>query len=281
MSAELDQMLPFYKENLALKTEAQTCEKRSVHEWCKESATDCLEGQQIEQCPDLPSFFSEHLDAMPSSWTVVSLKMSESQEHIWVSRYNAGRTPFVIRIPLHREKGFEDEVESFKFDDVKLEMTSIAREANTSAHTTADLSRKGGKTEWWTNRAALDARLRDLLLNIENIWFGGFRGIFSDGSDDRALLARFKQSFQNTLDKHLPSRTTKSGKTTNEGIVTLGDHILELFTGLGDPNSSDVDLDDQLLDLLYFVIDTLQVNGERNAYDEIDFDAVSLLQDRI
>jgi separase len=29
---------------------------------------------------------------------------------------------------------------------------------------------------------------------------------------------------------------------------------------------------DTLMDLLYFVVDILQFQGERNAYDEIDFD---------
>jgi separase len=49
---------------------------------------------------------------------------------------------------------------------------------------------------------------------------------------------------------------------------------LDLFIGLGDPTDPDVDFDEALNDLLYFVVDILQFHGERNAYDEIDFDGM-------
>ena len=53
----------------------------------------------------------------------------------------------------------------------------------------------------------------------------------------------------------------------------LESRVLELFIALGVPAEQN-DLDEALMDLLYFVIDILQFHGERNAYDEIDFDAV-------
>ena len=56
--------------------------------------------------------------------------------------------------------------------------------------------------------------------------------------------------------------------------MALDLRVLELFVGLGNPSDSN-DLDEPLMDLLYFVVDILQFNGERNAYDEIDFDSVS------
>jgi separase len=50
--------------------------------------------------------------------------------------------------------------------------------------------------------------------------------------------------------------------------------VLELFVALGEP-TDDSELEDAVMDLLYFVVDILQFQGERNAYDEIDFDMVS------
>jgi separase len=47
-----------------------------------------------------------------------------------------------------------------------------------------------------------------------------------------------------------------------------------LFIGLGDATNEELDLDEALMDLIYFVVDILHFNGERNAYDEIDFDAM-------
>ena len=49
-----------------------------------------------------------------------------------------------------------------------------------------------------------------------------------------------------------------------------------MFVSLGCPSESN-DVDEPLMDLLYFVVDILQFNGERNAYDEIDFDSVSYI----
>ena len=74
------------------------------------------------------------------------------------------------------------------------------------------------------------------------------------------------------MDTHLPSRQgpTKAKQSTR---VNLDPRVLELFVGLGAP-SEENDVDEQLMDLLYFVVDILQFNKERNAYDEIDFDAV-------
>jgi separase len=136
------------------------------------------------------------------------------------------------------------------------------------------MTRSGAKSEWWAEREALDARLRDLLQNIENIWLGGFRGIFCQFPRQPELLSRFQSSFQKILDKHLPSRQ-KMGKRNKTGCLNLDPRILELFVGLGNPEEAKCDLDEPLTDLLYFVVDVLQFHGERNAYDEIDFDAVS------
>jgi hypothetical protein len=138
------------------------------------------------------------------------------------------------------------------------------------------MTRSGAKSEWWAEREALDDRLRDLLLNIENIWLGGFRGIFSQYPRHQELLSRFQSSFQKILDKHLPSRR-KVGKRNKTSYLSLDPRILELFIGLGNPSRVKYDLDEPLTDLLYFVVDILQFHGERNAYDEIDFDAVRYL----
>lgn len=132
---------------------------------------------------------------------------------------------------------------------------------------------------------------------------------FPEGSGQaEELLMRFGNAFTaNVLNKFLPSRrvvpsrsrpphaATKGSKpaaATTSGPanrVALDASVLELFVNLGDPRQSvhgyddeeeteggdgDGDLEDLIGDLLYFVVDVLQLNGERNAYDEIDFDAM-------
>ena len=179
----------------------------------------------------------------------------------------------MISLPLNRQHSRDGDEELFGFDQAKSELTEIVELANESTHATHDMSARRAKSAWWEGRAALDARLKDFLVNVENIWLGGFRGLFSVSAQNMDLLSRFQQSLYHILDKHLPSRQ-KSGKGWVASHVALNPRVLELFVGLGNPGEAG-DLDESLTDLLYYVVDILQFHGERNAYDEIDFDSVS------
>lgn len=220
---------------------------------------------------DIGNFQSEYLDIIPDTWTVISLGLSDSHDEIRISKFRSGRGPFILNLPLTRHSQDGDE-EVFGFEQGKTELRDIIALANYSTQDAPDISRKGARTAWWDTRAALDARLKDLVVNIETIWFGGFRGIFGPDPGSQELLSRFQQSLHNILDKYLPSRH-KQTKNKKQNRVLLNAHVLELFVALGNPGERD--LDEILIDLLYFVIDILQFHGERNAYDEVDFDAVS------
>jgi separase len=163
--------------------------------------------------------------------------------------------------------------EVFGFEQGQSELREIVELANESSHDARDMTRREAKTAWWEEREALDARLRDLLENIEKVWLGGFTGIFSQHPRRPELLARFQKSFQNILDKHLPSRQ-KTKKRNASPRITLDSRILDLFIGLGDASTEYCDFSEPLTDLLYFVVDVLQFHGELNAYAEIDFDSI-------
>ena len=217
-------------------------------------------------------FQKEYIDIIPTSWNVISLSLSESRDEIRVSKIRSGQTPFILNLPLNRHNSRDADEDIFGFDQAKEELQDIIALANYSTHDAQDMSRKGAKSKWWEARAALDARLKDLLVNVESIWFGGFRGVFTQEIHSPDLLSRFQQSLHNILDRHLPSRQ-KPGKGRKGTRTMLDPQVLELFVEMGNPDKVD-DLDVPLMDLLYFVIDILQFNGERNAYDEIDFDSV-------
>ena len=237
---------------------------------------DAVEGRESAQVPDkfeLSNFQAEHIDIIPQDWNVVSMTLSQERDEIFISKIRSGQTPFILRLPLNRHNSLDQEEEAFGYNQGKAELQDIIRLANISTHSAQDFSHKGAKTEWWDKRAKLDARLKDLLTNMEAIWLGGFKAIFSQTEQCPALLSRFQQSFQNILDKHLPSRR-RSGRGGQSSRVALDLRVLELFVGLGNPSASN-DLDEPLVDLVYFVVDILQFNGERNAYDEVDFDSVS------
>jgi separase len=222
------------------------------------------------------NFAEQYIDILPENWNVLSLSLSADQTEFVVSRLQKNRSPFLLRLPLRRGSE-DDEEEQFTFEDGKEEMAELIRLANESAHAAKLQTDKAMKKEWWKNRETLDRRMESLLQNVENIWFGGFRGIFSPLPRDSTALSRFAEAFQALLDKHLPSRQ-KGGKAASASAsprLTLHQNVLELFIGLRDLEDQD-EPEDTLMDLLYFVVDILQFQGERNAYDEIDFDMMVL-----
>ncbi|KAK3356929.1 peptidase family C50-domain-containing protein [Lasiosphaeria hispida] len=228
---------------------------------------------------DLCRFQKDFIDIIPKPWSVISLSLSENNHDLCITKLQAGHSPFVIRLPLERASSRDADNEVFNFQQGRAELLDIIKSANETCHDKRDMTVKGAKSAWWADREALDNRLKDLLENIEHIWLGGFRGVFSQHVRRPELLARFQKSFLNILDKHLPSRRQVRGKKTKAAQapkVTLDSRVLELFIGLGDATAQDCDFDDELTDLLYFVIDILQFHGETNAYDEIDFDSMAV-----
>lgn len=222
---------------------------------------------------DMSRFQKEYIDIIPKAWTVISVSLSDSHHELSITKFQAGHSPFILRLPLGRHNSMDADEEVFGFEQGHAELLEVIDLANESAHDAHGRTGREAKTAWWEEREALDARLRDLLENIEKVWLGGFTGIFSQHARRPELLARFQKSFQNILDKHLPSRQ-KTGKRNTGPRITLDSRILDLFIGLGDASDEDCDLSEPLTDLLYFVIDVLQFHGELNAYAEIDFDSI-------
>ncbi|KAJ5958984.1 uncharacterized protein N7479_006134 [Penicillium vulpinum] len=224
----------------------------------------------VELDSDLCSNFTQdYVDILPENWNVLSLSLSADHTEFVVSRLQKDRSPFLLRLPLHRGNSEDEDEEQFTFEDGKDEMQELIKLANESAHAAKAQTDKLSKKEWWKTREALDRRMESALQNIENIWFGGFRGVFSPLSRETTALARFAGTFQSILDKHLPSRQ-KGGKAAGPRL-TLHQNVVDLFIGLRDLEAQE-EPEDTLMDLLYFVVDILQFQGERNAYDEIDFD---------
>lgn len=215
-------------------------------------------------------FQHEYIDMLPESWNAISLGLNDERNELYITRYESHTSPFVLRLPLARHSSRDMDEEEFSFIDGKQEFEEIIELSDFSTRNAKDMTTREARLQWWSEREALDIKLRDLLVNMENIWLGGFKGIFSNHVRQPALLARFQKSFEGTLNSHLPSRRKKGPrKRTN-----LDPRVLELFVGLGDASKEEADFDEALVDLIYFVVDILQFNGEPNAYDEIDFDAM-------
>ncbi|KAL1901332.1 separin protein [Sporothrix stenoceras] len=235
---------------------------------------------------NISRFQRDYIDIIPKDWSVVSMALSENKHDLCITKLQAGQSPFVIRLPLERAISRDANNEVFNYQQGRAELLEIVKAINDSCHGARDMTVKGAKSSWWTEREELDNRLKELLDNVEQIWLGGFRGIFSQHVRRPTLFARFQKTFQGILDKHLPSRRSptrgkkRTGKTAafattaSPTRVALDPRVLDLFIGLGDATEEGCDFDDVLDDLLYFVVDILQFHGEHNAYDEIDFDSM-------
>lgn len=273
-AVEMARNLTWRREYNALLTEKNS--GRNGLEWPEDIRSPETRRASLSPVVDICKFQREYIDIIPQEWSVISISLSDNKHDLCISKLEAGQSPFVIRLPLERASSRDADSDVFDFQQGRTELLDIIKQANETCHTKRDFSVKGAKTAWWVERQALDARLGELLERIEQVWLGGFKGIFSQHKRHPKLFAKFQKSFTNILDKHLPSRRQVRGKKskTPAAKVTLDTRILELFVGFGDATSAEGDFDEMLNDLLYFVVDILQFHGERNAYDEIDFDSM-------
>lgn len=254
------------RERIVVLSESATADKARVQNW-----PDLETSNDSASDTDMECGAAFDMSLLPPSWSIVSLGLNEARSELLVSRITTDTSPFMLRIPLSRPDIADTEVDGLDFASAKAEMLRIIARADATAHDTRGSSvDKAVRKAWYAERQALDQQLATLLENIENVWFGGFRGLLSAPEVNEDALLRFGQSFSLTLDRHLPSRQ-KSAKAP-DAKVELHAHVLDLFVTLGDPREAD--LEDATTDLLYFVVDILQFNGEKNAYDEIDFDAM-------
>lgn len=238
------------------------------------SREECLQWPLLEDSgyglASASDFQQEYIDIIPESWTAISLGLNEARDELYVTRFEAGVAPFVLRLPLARHASRDLDEDEFTFEDGKRDFDEIIELSDFSTRNAKDMTSREARQQWWDEREALDTRLHELLVNMENIWLGGFKSIFSQHVRQPALLTKFRKAFEDVLNRHLPSRSMKA----QPKHAVLDTRVLELFVGLGDVANEELDLDEELMDLIYFVVDILQFNGEANACDEIDFDAM-------
>ncbi|CZR54447.1 related to cell division-associated protein [Phialocephala subalpina] len=271
-SIETARTLALRRERIAILADPYLVLKMNEVSWPQTSLRESRRLSMGLPC-DMTRFQREYIDIIPKAWTVISISLGDSRQELCISKLQAGLNPFILRLPLGRHNSMDADEEVFGFEQGRAELTEILALANESSHDAANRTSRDDKKAWWEEREALDARMRDLLENVEKVWLGGFTGIFSQHARHVDLLARFQKSFSNILDRHLPSRRRTKGRHAAPRVA-LDTRILDLFIGLGDASDEECDLSEPLTDLLYFVVDVLQFHGELNAYAEIDFDSI-------
>ncbi|KAI7573802.1 hypothetical protein KC343_g23440, partial [Hortaea werneckii] len=101
------------------------------------------------------SFQEQYIDILPEPWTCVSLSLNHDCSEL--------RSP----------EDDDDDEDDFGYHKGKAELQDIIEASNYTCHNTNGGEAKAAKRTWWSEREALDKRLHELLINMENIWFGG------------------------------------------------------------------------------------------------------------
>ncbi|KAG5639575.1 hypothetical protein H0H81_012246 [Sphagnurus paluster] len=203
------------------------------------------------QLLDPSTLSSTQMTGLPSNWTVTHISVTEDKSTLFITRQECGepsRTPLIFCVPLkgRRDTGSgQDEEDHLSFEDALGEFKEIVRLSDEGTRTAVTIKAQDqeARAAWWKDRGALDTRLRELLENIEFCWLGAF-----------------KKTKPRTHKK-----TVSQSQTQILGRVTFDDAFLECFSTLS-PKCRDEELED----LVYFVLDLYQFHGVPVAIAEVD-----------
>ncbi|KAG6876650.1 hypothetical protein C0993_001514 [Termitomyces sp. T159_Od127] len=231
---------------------------------------------------------SSQVVELPSNWTVVHINVNEDKSTLFIARQECGcsRAPLIFCVPLkgRRDNGNsdEDEEQHLTFEDAIKELEEIVKLSDEGTKSAIHIKNEDqeARAMWWKQRAALDIRLRDLLKNVEFCWLGGFKAktILNPRSNlSQELIADLRAQFEKVFHRGLlnqdkkakPRRAQRKGVSQTENPVksqiTFSDALLERFSTLS-PKCRDEELED----LVYFILDLYQSYGVPVAIAEVD-----------
>ncbi|SJK98717.1 uncharacterized protein ARMOST_01986 [Armillaria ostoyae] len=231
---------------------------------------------------DIPTSSTCQMASLPSTWSVVHMCVTEDKGTLFVTRQYGGDVrdrDLVFCVPLKGRRDSEGNEEHLTFEDAITEFQDIIRSSNLTTKAAINIKPNDddAKSKWWKERTSLDTRLRELLQNIEFCWLGAFKTILSprprlSTEEITHLRSLFDKAFQRGL--HLQDKKTKQKAIGHRKIasdyqtpnrVTLDDTLMECFSTLS-PQCQDEELED----LVYFMLDLYQFHGVSVAIAEID-----------
>ncbi|KAF8139773.1 peptidase family C50-domain-containing protein [Boletus edulis] len=214
----------------------------------------------------------EHTESppkLPPHWTVVHITLTPDKSSMFISRlHTPSSQPLLFCVPLRGRRDTEEGDESrLMLEDALRELREIVRLSDEgtrqAVYVKSDDAR--ARTEWWAERAALDKRLQVLLENIEFCWLGAFKTILSPPT---TLSAGLVEDLRTRLEKLFKRSLPRVKRKTK---LRLDDALLACFSNLS-PKCRDEELED----LVYFILDLYQFHGVAIAISEVDMDQVTV-----
>lgn len=236
---------------------------------------------------------------LPAGWTVVTMTVSTDRKSLLLGRRSSASSSRIFSLPFARSADENDEEDDgFTIDAAQSELADIVSSSNQlstdASHIVRDETREKTR-EWWDQRRALDTQLKQLCEDIEQKWLGPFKGLFGSGDDvGGSLMASapmrvFKKNLQRVIEKACvcsvgtPQRGSKSTSSASVSsasaspvpslsgsfnTVKIEDGIFEMMANLAKVATSDEELED----LLTYLMELYQFNGVPVALDEVDLD---------
>ncbi|KAG8713526.1 hypothetical protein FRC11_011895, partial [Ceratobasidium sp. 423] len=215
--------------------------------------------------PSFDASMAQQINILPKHWTVVTINVTDDKTALVVSRQRPDHPPVIFCLPLDRRGREGDDEEQFSYDDAIDELASIIETSDRITHEGVNIEgNKQAIADWWSERTALDQRMRDLLDNIEFCWLGVFKTALAIpyvyGSDTLPLL-------RNRLDKAFKRNGIGSDKASARPKLDKG--LLDCFSSIS-PKCRDEELED----LAYFILDLYQLHGTSIALSDVDIDTL-------
>lgn len=219
---------------------------------------------------------AKHL--LPRNWTVISISVrSTDVENLVLTRQEGGggmdgctaKEAVLYSLPMNRRSqrdGTEEEEEQLTLKAAQEKLVEIVRLSNDGIHGVKDVQSIDARRRWWSERHRLDDELRELLQAIQDTWLGGFKGVFSEPTSDARAITALRARFEKIIRRAcFPTANKRPAK------LKLDDAVFECFAGLP-ADCTDEDLED----LVHYVMDALQFSGFQVAVDEIDLDETAM-----
>lgn len=118
---------------------------------------------------------SEHSSKLLQRSKTISLSLDPAQNRLTVICHFYDQQQYLVSLPMDRLARREGEEEELDFHSAREELDSIIASTNASCQQARHISTKEDRQQWWESRDELDARLKQLLENIEKRWLGPFK----------------------------------------------------------------------------------------------------------
>ncbi|WVQ70354.1 uncharacterized protein L199_008581 [Kwoniella botswanensis] len=219
---------------------------------------------------------SKELNNLPSEWAVITINVTDDRNTMFISRHQRDCKPIVFCLPLDRQGRREGEDDSLTFDSALAELQDIIDCSNNGARTAKNVVSREEKLAWWEERYRLDKKMKDLCESIEFVWLGAFKTIFNPRLPNSSaiitdLKERLEKIFNSALSSTSGGGTAKKGSSKPPNKVELDDALLQCFMNLSSKCK-----DEEVEDLVYFILDVYQFHGVPVALSELDIDQIAI-----